>query len=327
MTRESDLMARALEASAAARIDAPPNPWVGALVIDERGTVRGLGVTHPPGGPHAEVVALGEAGDGALGGTLVVTLEPCDHHGRTPPCTEAILAAGIRRVVVGVRDPDAQVAGRGVERLRAAGVEVTEGVLAAEVAESLAPYLWQRRTGRPWVVLKVAATLDGVVAAADGSSQWITGEAAREDAHRLRAESQAIIVGAGTVRADDPALTARLAGRTVEPLRVVLGTAPADARVRPCWERSGSLEEVLDELGGHGVVQALVEGGPATASAFIAAGLVNRVVWYVAPALAGARNTLGALRNLSTASIGQLRRGRVIALERVGEDLRIEMEV
>ena len=327
MTRDAELMTRALEASAAARIDAPPNPWVGALVIDQHGVVQGLGVTRPPGGPHAEVVALGEAGDAARGGTLVVTLEPCDHQGRTPPCTGAIIAAGIHRVVVGVRDPDAQVAGRGIERLRQAGVEVTEGVLAGEVGAALAPYLWQRRTGRPWVVLKVAATLDGVVAAADGSSQWITGEAARADAHRLRAESQAIIVGAGTVRADDPALTARLPGRTLEPLRVVLGTAPATARVRPCWERSGPLEEVLDELGGHGVLQVLVEGGPATASAFVAAGLVNRVVWYVAPALAGARNTLGALRNLSTASIDHLRRGRVVSVDRLGEDLRIEMEV
>ncbi len=327
MTRESDLMVRALEASAAARIDAPPNPWVGALVLDEQGTVRGLGVTRPPGGPHAEVVALHEAGDAARGGTLVVTLEPCDHRGRTPPCTEAIIAAGIGHVVVGVRDPDAQVAGRGVARLREAGVDVTEGVMADAVAEALAPYLWQRRTGRPWVVLKVAATLDGVVAAADGSSQWITGEAARADAHRLRAESQAILVGAGTVRADDPTLTARLPGRTLEPLRVVLGTAPATARVRPCWERSGPLEDILDELGGHGVLQVLVEGGPATASAFVGAGLVNRVVWYVAPALAGARNTLGALRDLSTASIDRLRRGHLIAVERLGEDLRIEMEV
>ncbi len=319
-------MASALEASAAARIDAPPNPWVGALVVDAEGVVRGLGVTRPAGGPHAEVVALAEAGPAARGATLVVTLEPCAHQGRTPPCTEAIVAAGIARVVLGVRDPDAHVDGRGVAALRAAGVAVEEGVLAGPVSRALAPYLWHRRTGRPWIVLKVAATLDGVVAMADRSSQWITGDAARQDVQRLRAESQAIVVGAGTVRADDPALTARLPGRTLEPLRVVLGTAPAGARVRPCWERSAPLEDVVAELGRHGVIQAMVEGGPSTASAFVAAGLVNQVVWYVAAALAGSQRTLGALADLSTATIAQLRRWKLTSVEQLGDDLRIEME-
>ena len=176
----------------------------------------------PPGGRHAEVVALDLAGEAAAGSTVYVTLEPCSHHGRTPPCAEALIAAGVARVVVGVEDPDRNVAGRGIDRLRQAGREVTVGVSSAAVRASLAAYLAHRRRGRPWVVLKLACTLDGRIAAPDGTSKWITGPEARADAHGLRAESDAILVGAGTVRADDPALTVRDAdGR--DPLRVVLG--------------------------------------------------------------------------------------------------------
>ena len=187
------------------------------------------GATAPPGGPHAEVTALAAAGEAARGATLYVTLEPCAHHGRTPPCTDAIIAAGVARVVVGIEDPDEQVAGRGIAALRAAGLDVTVGVAADEVAEQLAPYCKHRTTGQPWVVLKMAASLDGRTAAPDGTSRWITGEAARRDVHRLRARSDAVLVGAGTVRADDPALTVRLddgAGAATQPLRVVLGTGP-----------------------------------------------------------------------------------------------------
>ncbi len=322
-----ELMGRAIAEGEKARYHAPPNPWVGALVVDGHGAVLGVGHTQVPGDAHAEVVALRHAGAAAAGATLVVTLEPCSHTGRTGPCTEAIIAAGIRSVVVGTLDPDPRVSGSGVAALREAGIAVTVGVSEPAVREQLAAYLWQRATGRPYVVVKVAATLDGVVAMPDGSSQWITGEAARKDAHVLRARSQAIIVGAGTVRRDDPRLTARLDGVVLEPLRVVLGEAPEDAKVRPCWERSGDLGAVLDELGASGVLQVLVEGGPTTASAFVAAGLANRVVWYAAPAFAGAAGTVGALVDLTTSTIGDLRRGRLVDVRTVGEDVRIELEV
>ena len=326
MSLDEELMARAVAVGARARYDAPPNPWVGALVVVD-GTVIAEGATQAPGANHAEVEALAAAGERARGATLVVTLEPCDHVGRTGACTEAILAAGVARVVVGIVDPDEKVAGRGIARLRDAGVEVSVGAGAALVDEQLAPYLWHRRTGRPYVVAKVAATLDGVIAMADGTSQWITGEAARADAHELRAQSQAIVVGAATVRADDPRLSARVGARVLEPLRVVLGEAPPGARVRPCLEYSGDLARLLDELGARGVLQALVEGGAGVTSAFIQADLVNRLVWYVAPALAGARDTRAALAELSTPTIGALRRGRVVGVRRIGEDVRLDVEV
>ncbi len=322
-----ELMRLAVDEGDKARLHAPPNPWVGALVVDPRGLVLGAGHTQVPGDAHAEVVALRRAGDAARGATLIVTLEPCNHHGRTGPCTEAILASGVSTVVVGVLDADRRVAGSGVAALREAGVEVTVGVEASLVREQLAPYTWHRETGRPFVVLKVAATLDGVVAMADGSSQWITSEPARRDAHVLRARSQAIIVGAGTVRRDNPRLTARLDDVVLEPLRVVLGNAPPTARVQPCWERSGDLGAILDELGAAGVLQVLVEGGPSTASAFVEAGLVNRVVWYAAPALAGSRGTRGALDAIGAPSMEALRRGRLVDARVIGEDVRIEVEV
>ncbi|MET0149500.1 MAG: bifunctional diaminohydroxyphosphoribosylaminopyrimidine deaminase/5-amino-6-(5-phosphoribosylamino)uracil reductase RibD, partial [Acidimicrobiales bacterium] len=200
-------MARALDLAAGVRTSTSPNPWVGTVVVTPDGTYAGA--TEPPGGRHAEIVALHAAGAAAKGATLATTLEPCSHTGRTGPCTDAIIAAGIARVVVAIEDPDPQVAGQGFARLEAAGIEVVDGVLADEVRTQLAPYLIHRTTGRPYVVLKLAATLDGRTAAPDGTSQWITGVAARTDAHRLRAESDAVVVGAGTVRTDDPRLTVR----------------------------------------------------------------------------------------------------------------------
>ncbi len=196
-----------------------PNPWVGAVVVPpgddvgDEGPGGGTwfaGATAPPGGPHAEVSALHAAGDLADLATLYVTLEPCAHHGRTPPCTDAIIAAGIRRVVVGITDPDPRVAGRGIAALRDAGIEVVVGVCADAVTDQLAAYITHRTTGRPLVVLKLASTMDGRTAAPDGSSRWITNEASRANAHRLRAHSDAILVGAATVRVDDPTLTVRL---------------------------------------------------------------------------------------------------------------------
>lgn len=310
---------RAIELAAAVRATTSPNPWVGCVL-----STGHEGATQPPGGAHAEVVALIAAGEAARGATLYVTLEPCAHRGRTPPCTDAIVAAGVARVVVGIEDPDPNVQGRGIAALRQSGLTVTVGVCEADVREQLAPYLKHRRTGRPWVVLKLAATLDGCTAAPDGSSKWITGEAARADAHRLRAESDAVLVGAGTVRADDPSLTVRLA-EGADPLRVVLGAAPAGAKVHPALEVQGNLGEILDDLGRRGVVQLLVEGGAAVAHAFHAAGLVDRYVLYLAPALFGGDDARGLFAGPGAPTIDDVWRGRFVSVERVGDDLRIEV--
>jgi diaminohydroxyphosphoribosylaminopyrimidine deaminase/5-amino-6-(5-phosphoribosylamino)uracil reductase len=235
-------MLRAVELAAGVRTTTSPNPWVGCVIVAADGQLA-EGATQPPGGPHAEVVALAAAaaaGIDVTGATAYVTLEPCSHHGRTPPCADALAEAGVARVVVGIEDPDPLVAGRGLARLRDAGVEVTAGVAADVIAAQLAPYITHRTTGRPLVVLKLAASLDGRTGAPDGTSRWITGPEARADAHRLRAESDAVLVGAGTVRADDPALTVRhVAGR--DPLRVVLGHAPPGAKVHPALEVEGDL--------------------------------------------------------------------------------------
>jgi diaminohydroxyphosphoribosylaminopyrimidine deaminase/5-amino-6-(5-phosphoribosylamino)uracil reductase len=322
---DASMMEHALALGGAVRGETSPNPWVGAVVVGDEG-VLASGATEPPGGRHAEVVALDAAGARARGATLYVTLEPCSHVGRTPACTGRIIEAGVRRVVVGVEDPDAHVRGSGLAALRAAGVDVTVGVLEAEVRRSLAPYLHHRSTGRPYVVLKWAQSLDGRIAAADGSSKWITSEEARRDAHALRAACDAILVGAGTVRADDPALTVRLGTSDRQPLRVVLGHAPPGARVQPCVELSGPLADVLDELGARGVLQLLVEGGASVAHEFVEAGLVDRFVVYIAPVLFGGDDGAPALRGPGAPTIADVARGRFVSVVRVGEDLRVEVE-
>lgn len=320
---DEQAMRRALALAASVRALTSPNPWVGAVLQTPDGVVH-EGATRPPGGPHAEAVALAAAGPGAHGATVWCTLEPCSHHGRTPPCADALIDAGVRRVVVGIEDPDPNVAGRGVERLRRAGVDVTVGVVADEVRDQLAPYLTHRRTGRPYVVLKLAASLDGRTAAPDGTSQWITGPEARTDAHRLRAESDAVLVGAGTVRADDPSLTVRHVDGP-DPLRVVLGTAPPTARVHPCLEMRGPLPEVLDELGRRGVVQLLVEGGATVAGDFHGQGLVDRYVLYLAPALFGGDDGRPLFAGPGAPTMADLWRGEVRAVTRLGPDLRLDV--
>jgi diaminohydroxyphosphoribosylaminopyrimidine deaminase/5-amino-6-(5-phosphoribosylamino)uracil reductase len=321
---DTTAMTTALAAAATVRATTSPNPWVGAAVMSPDGALVAVGATEPPGGRHAEIVALDAAGPAAQGATLVCTLEPCSHHGRTPPCTDAIIAAGVRRVVVAITDPDPLVAGTGVDALRRAGLDVDLGLLADDAAAQLAPYLHHRRTGRPYVVCKLAMSADGGIAAADGTSQWITGDAARRDAHRLRAESDAILVGAGTVRADDPALTVRHVDGD-DPLRVVLGTAPPSARVHPCLEWTGGLDVLLDELGGRGVIQLMVEGGARVVGSFHAAGLVDRYVLYVAPALFGGSDAKAAIDAATATTIADIWRGRFDIVERVGDDVRLEL--
>ena len=355
---ETAAMRRAVALSAASLGTTSPNPAVGAVVLDSAGQVVGEGRTQPPGGPHAEVVALTGAGDRARGGTVVVTLEPCRHTGRTPPCTDALLAAGVARVVVACADPTS-AAGGGAEVLRAAGVDVETGVLTAEVARGpLEAWLTAQRTGRPFVTWKYAATLDGRSAAADGTSRWITGEAARADVHRLRAQADAVVAGVGTVLADDPLLTTR-PDPGHQPLRVVVdthGRTPLSARAlsgeRPAvvalW--SGSAQAAVDDpsrtypdtlplpagddgrvdlpallaaLGDRGVVSVLLEGGPTLAGAFVAAGLVDRVVGYVAPALLGAGPT--ALAAAGVGTIAAAHRLLLHDVTRFGDDVRLTL--
>jgi diaminohydroxyphosphoribosylaminopyrimidine deaminase/5-amino-6-(5-phosphoribosylamino)uracil reductase len=234
-------MAEAVALGERGRVTAAPNPWVGCVIVAAGGETVGRGYHRRAGEPHAEVHALREAGEWARGGTAYVTLEPCAHQGRTPPCAPALLRAGLRRVVVAVLDPDGNVAGRGVELLRTAGVAVDVGVGAAAAARSLAPYLHHRRTGRPLCLLKTAASIDGRTAAADGTSQWITGPEARADAHRLRAESGAVVIGAGTAVADLPALTFRDIRFDdglvpAQPLRVLLDAAGRVPAVGPLFD-------------------------------------------------------------------------------------------
>lgn len=320
---DAERMQQAIEVAAAVRASTSPNPWVGCVIESPSGEVF-TGATEPPGGRHAEVVALDAAGEAARGGTAWVTLEPCAHTGRTGPCADAVIAAGIARVVVALEDPDSRVSGAGIARLRAAGVEVEVGVLADPVRSQLAPYLTHRSTGRPWVVLKVGASLDGRTAAPDGSSQWITGGAARADSHQLRAESDAIVVGAGTVRADDPSLTVRnVEGK--DPIRVVLGTAPVGARVLPALEFTGELTDLLDALGRRGVLQVLVEGGATVAGAFHRAGLVDHYVIYLAPVLFGGDDARPMLAGPGAETIADVWRGAITNVTPLGGDIRIDL--
>jgi diaminohydroxyphosphoribosylaminopyrimidine deaminase / 5-amino-6-(5-phosphoribosylamino)uracil reductase len=331
-------MARAMAAAETVLGRTAPNPPVGAAVLVESGGTEQwfVGATAPPGGPHAEIEALRAAAesvpDGGRGATLYVTLEPCSHHGRTPPCVDAIIQAGVSRVVVGVEDPDPHVDGTGLAGLRSAGITVDLAPDTAGVRDQLAAYLQHRRTGRPWVVLKLATTLDGRTAAPDGTSRWITGEEARLDAHRLRARSDAVLVGARTVRVDDPALTVRLPSddpwcrdADSQPLRVVLGRVPAGASVAPALELDGDLGHVLDELGRRGVLQVLVEGGAMVAHAFHRLRLVDRYVLYLAPALFGGDDARPVFAGPGAPTIGDLWKGRVVSVTSLGGDLRVDL--
>jgi len=335
-----DGMRRAIELSASGAGTTSPNPSVGCVVLDADGVVAGEGRTGPGGRPHAETVALAAAGERARGGTVVVTLEPCTHHGLTPPCVEALIAAGVWRVVVAVSDPHPLGAG-GATRLRAAGIEVTVGVLAEEAAHPMRAWLHTVRTGRAYVTWKVAATLDGRTAAADRTSRWITGPAARADVHRLRGTVDVIAAGIGTVLADDPHLTARRPDGTLaprQPLRVVVdsaGRTPPTARVRddaaatvvvtatthPGPGGAVDLDALLRHLAASGHRHVLLEGGARLAGGFVRAGLVDEVVAYLAPALLGDGPSMLIGAGIST--IDEALRLDVTDVARIGEDLRV----
>jgi diaminohydroxyphosphoribosylaminopyrimidine deaminase/5-amino-6-(5-phosphoribosylamino)uracil reductase len=356
-------MRRAIALAARALGETSPNPVVGCVVLDAAGEPVGEGYHAFAGASHAESVALREAGGRAEGGTLVVTLEPCDHHGRTGPCSQAILDAGVRRVLYAVADPTDDARG-GARRLAEAGIEVESGLLAAEAERVNAEWLTYARLGRPHVTWKFAATLDGRSAAADGTSQWITGPAAREDVHRLRARCDAIIAGSGTVLADDPRLTVRgfdphdhlrthrrplrvvADGRARTPLgsHVLDGTAPtliavADDAVTAPLEphaavirlpRAGhagglDLGALLAELSEREIVSVLLEGGPTLAGAFLAEGLVDRVVAYVAPTLFGAG--AAALGDAGVTTLAQAYHLDIEDITTMGPDLRITATV
>ena len=306
---ERQAMSRALEL--ARRGPRSRNPQVGALILSPEGDVLAEGWHRGAGTAHAEVDALSHLPEGgARGATAIVTLEPCNHTGRTGPCAEALIRAGVARVVYALDDPG-ENSGGGAERLRAAGVDVESGLLADEAAALIGPWLTAMRLGRPHVTVKWAQSLDGRAAAADGSSQWITGPAARADVHARRAEADAIVVGTGTVLADDPALTARdgEALRPEQPVPVVIGArdTPADAQLRrhphePLFYDTHDLAFVLADLWDHGLHRVFVEGGPTLASAFISAGFADTVLAYVAPVILGGPRV--ALTDVGVGSIG-----------------------
>jgi diaminohydroxyphosphoribosylaminopyrimidine deaminase/5-amino-6-(5-phosphoribosylamino)uracil reductase len=335
---------------------------VGAVVVAD-GRVVGEGWHEGPGTPHAEVMALEAAGDRGRGATLYATLEPCSHQGRTPPCAPRVVAAGVARVVAARQDPNPLVDGSGFRLLREAGVEVMVGILEDEGRELIAGFAKHIGTGLPFVVLKMAASLDGKVAARDGSSRWITGEEARRDAHRLRAGSDAVVVGIGTVLADDPSLTVRLDGyRGRQPLRVVVdgrgrlpasaavldGTAPAliatssaPAETRAAWERRGAEVVVLDRdpdrgvplgglmvaLGKREVQTVVVEGGSSLAWSAVQDGVADRLVLYLAPKLVGGLAAPGVLGGEGVATIADALPMSIRSIERIGEDLKVVADV
>jgi len=308
-----------------------PNPPVGAVILDRERRVAGVGATEPVGGAHAEVVALRRAGTKAAGGTAVVALEPCNHHGRTPPCVDALVAAGVSSVVYAVADPNPVAAG-GAARLLAAGIEVVAGVEAELVAGGvLREWLHKQRTDRPHVTWKYATSVDGRSAAADGSSQWTTSESARADVHRRRRAADAVMVGTGTVFADDPTLTARLPDGSLadrQPLRVVVGMRQISSESNVLNDDSRTMvirthdpREVIRALGDR--TDVLLEGGPILAGAFLRAGIIDRILAYVAPILLGGPIT--AVDDVGVPSIAKALRWRFDGVEQLGPDLLLSL--
>ena len=325
MTEELGAISAAIAAGESVRGTTSPNPPVGCALVSASGELIATGATSPAGGPHAEINALRQAGARARGATAVVTLEPCNHTGRTGPCARALVEAGVKRVVYSTADPNKAAAG-GAAYLRDHGVEVD--FRPVRVA-ALQPWLRSVRHGRPSVTLKFASTLDGFTAAADGTSQWITGEAAREQVHEDRTKIDAIIVGTGTAIADDPSLTARFPDGTLrqhQPRRVVIGSreVPEGNLSRLGFEQYATPHEALDALWHTGARDVLVEGGATLAASFLELDLVDTVQAYIAPALLGAGR--GVLDRAIAGTIADAYRFRTTAVRQVGDDVFIEME-
>ncbi len=325
-------MRRALGLAARADDRTSPNPMVGAIVVDREGRLAGEGWHRHPGAAHAEAEALAAAGTRARGATVYVTLEPCPHHGRTPPCADALIAAGVERVFVATQDPDVRVAGTGLARLRQAGVEVVEGTLQLEARRLNRAYLTHRTTGRPLVTAKFAAGLDGRIASRTGDSRWITGEAARTHAHGLRARHDAILVGSGTVLADDPELSARLPGAR-QPLKVVLdarGRVPTTARAlrgRHIVDSGRDLPGLMRRLAEMGVLSLLVEGGGAVHGSFFDQDLVDRVYAYLAPLVIGGQAAVPSVGGRGPAELVAALRLTEVEVKRLGRDVVISGDV
>ena len=338
-----------------------PNPSVGCVVVKD-GRVVGRAVTAPGGRPHAEPEALAMAGAAAGGATVYVTLEPCCHHGRTPPCTDALIRAGIARAVVAARDCDPRVNGEGISRLRAAGIEVVEGLLREEAEEINEGFFLRVRQGRPLVTLKLASTLDGRIATRGGESRWITGEAARRAAHGLRGRHDAVMVGVGTALADDPDLTCRIPDfKPVPTVRVVADShlrlsltsrLVATARDAPTWivasesadpgrrdaleglgvrvlrvgasEMGVDLRQALETMATHGITRVLVEGGAQLAAALLRADLVDRIAWFHAPGVMGG-DGWPAAQAFGVRALADMPRFTRQAATPVGEDMLTEL--
>ena len=315
-----------------------PNPRVGCILLGPNGAELGAGHTQAAGQAHAEVMALRDAaarGHEVRGATAVVTLEPCSHHGRTPPCCDALISAGVARVVVAAQDPNPQVAGQGLARLRAAGIEVllADGPAADAAREINIGFFSRMQRGRPFVRLKSAVSLDGRTALPDGRSQWITGEAARTDGHAWRRRAGAILTGIGTVLADDPRLDVRLVPTARQPLRIVLdpqGRLPPGARIlqppgdaRVIGPGRADLPALLSELGAQGINELHVEAGPTLSGAFLDAGLVDELLVYQAPMLIGQGRPLAELAPL--ARLVDARRWHLVEATPIGQDLRLRL--
>ncbi|WP_432255728.1 bifunctional diaminohydroxyphosphoribosylaminopyrimidine deaminase/5-amino-6-(5-phosphoribosylamino)uracil reductase RibD [Limimaricola sp. AA108-03] len=330
-----------------------PNPNVGCVIVRD-GRILGRGRTADGGRPHAETQALAQAGAAARGATAYVTLEPCAHHGQTPPCADALVAAGLARVVVAAQDPDPRVAGRGIERLRAAGIAVETGLMEGEARSDLAGFLSRVERGRPFVTLKLATSLDGRIATGAGESRWITGPEARARVHMMRARHDAVMVGGGTARADDPMLNIRGLGIDRQPVRVVLsrrldlpldGALARSAREVPLWLCHGPEADatpwralgaeslscpisarqldpaaVLQALGAAGLTRVFCEGGAGLAASLLGAGLVDELVLFTAGCAIGAEGT-PALSAMGIGALAEAPRLRLAGLDRVGGDV------
>jgi diaminohydroxyphosphoribosylaminopyrimidine deaminase/5-amino-6-(5-phosphoribosylamino)uracil reductase len=347
MTEHLNYMKRALTLGSKGRWTAPPNPWVGCVIV-RNSHIVGEGYHHKAGEPHAEIHALKQAGHLARGAAMYVTLEPCAHHGRTGPCAAAIIEAGLGVVYVALEDPDSRVKGKGIQSLREAGIHVNLGLGSELAEESLRPYLHHRSKGRPYCVVKSAISLDGRIAAKDGSSQWITGEEARRNVHELRAESQAVLIGSGTALADKPKLTVRgisLPDQFKQPYRVLLDSR---GRVSPTefqadivftsqnhfckeWEASGAethvmqqidIPSVLEVLHKKGVLQLMVEGGQNIYTAFLRDGLVDQLAVYVGACLLG--QTGKPWNDLMVPSINDALRLKLLRKLQLGQDIRLD---